>query len=126
MHAKNAVLHCSYAAPVLVSLALTVSDFIVARADTVFVFVAPERTAVLVAVFCVAFFGINIDKGRTDRADTVVLSGVRDVIVRVARVVKVFVFFVRDVLFSERFAPSALNMHTTKLKIKSRTFFISL
>ena len=121
---KNAVLHCSYAAPVFVSVATFSFFVVVARADTVFLVVA-DCTDVLVDVFCEFSFGIKTEIGRTERADTVVFNGVLDVIVRVARADVCCVFFVLDVAVSARLAHSASIVHTTNPKIKSKNFFIS-
>ena len=101
---------------------------VVARAAIVFVlFVVAERADVRVVFFLFVLLGVKIEIGRTERGATVVLvlSGVRDVIVRVARAVVCCVLLVRDVLFSARLAAPAPNVHTTSPKIKSKIFFIS-
>jgi hypothetical protein len=75
---------------------------------------------VLVAVF----FGIKTVTGLVERADTVVLSGVLDVIERVVRAV-VALFWLRDTAFPSREAAPALNTQTRNAQTKSKNFFIS-
>ena len=124
---KNADLHCSYSAPVLVSVDAVTCDVAAARAETVFVCgVALRDTGVLVAE---VFLAVRDDKIETDfalRGATVVFTAFLDVVERVLfSEVTMFVFLPRDAVFSPRDAASALNMQTTVANIKHRIFFIS-
>ena len=119
---KKAVLHCSYSAPVFVSVT---DDVVAARAET-FRWGVVERADAFVTVFDDVFLGIRIVTGLVDRADTFVFKGVREDIERVALAVVVeFVFLLRVALFSVRTAAPALNTQNKPVQTKSKIFFIS-
>ena len=120
MHVNNADLHCSYSAPVRVSVA----EFVVvaARAET-FRVVVIERADVRVAVF--VFCGIKILIGFAARGVTVVFIGVRVVTERDVLAVVTVVLFPREMAFSSRTAPPAFSVQKQIAQIKSKNFFIS-
>ena len=120
---KNADLHCSYSAPVRVS----VFSVVVARAVTIFTELIWLRdTGVLVAVLFVAALGVKIVTDFALRGETVVFTALREVVARAVLLdVEIVVFFPREALFSVRDTAPALNVQTTEAIIKARIFFIS-
>jgi hypothetical protein len=124
MQVKNAVLHCSYSAPVRVSVAFVV--VVAARADTFFFWVVGVRVAARVVVLLLSERGIKTETDFALLGFTMVFIAFRDVVDRTAFfVVLVVSVLPRVVLFSVRTAPYAEHMHTEIIQIKLRIFFIS-
>jgi hypothetical protein len=122
MHVKYACLHCSYAAPVFVSVFWVVC--VVAA--------ALETTRVFLSVFVFAYtdvlvaFGTNTVTGFEARADTVVFTALREVFVLVlVGVIETVFVLLRDGEFAVRTADSAPVMQNKEPTIKNRIFFIS-
>ena len=121
MQVKKASLHCSYSAPVLVSL--TVCGAVVARGVTFFVVaVAFRDIGTRVEMVFFVDLGVKMDADFVSREETVVFTALRDVVFLVVFSV---VIFPRDVTFVLRDEASALNMQTAEIIIKQRIFFIS-
>ena len=79
MQVKKADLHCSYSAPVRVSVAVAGLLVVAARGKTCFCDKDVVRADVRVAIFVVWFFEGNMETFFALRADTTGLIGLRDV-----------------------------------------------
>jgi len=139
MHVKYAFLHCSYAAPVRVSVKSTAAAVVVARGDTVV-----ALRAVLVVVVARGDTVCVVDAARVvvalrdvvvARCDVVLRAGavnrdvVRDAVCSVVEmrccVVVAVAEFVRFFALPSRTAASDVAMHIMQQNIKARIFFIS-
>ncbi len=139
MHVKYAFLHCSYAAPVRVSVKSTAAAVVVARGDTVValrvvVVVARGDTVCVVdaARVVVALRAVLVVVARCDvalRAGAVNRDVVRDAVCSVVEmrccVVVAVAEFVRFFALPSRTAASDATMHIMQQNTKARIFFIS-
>lgn len=139
MHEKYAFLHCSYAAPVRVSVKSTVVVFVAARGDTVVALRAvlvvvvargdtvcatdAARVVALRDVVVVARCAAVLRAGAASR--DVVRCAVRSVVEIRCAVVAVVAEFVRFFALPSRTAASDAAMHIMQQHTKARIFFIS-
>lgn len=141
MHEKYAFLHCSYAAPVRVSVKSTVVVFVAARGDTVValravlvvvvvrgdtVWVADDAARAVVAlrdVVVVARCAAVLRAGAASR--DVVRCAVRSVVVIRCATGAVVAEFARFFALPSRTAASDAAMHIMQQHTKARIFFIS-
>ena len=140
MHVKYAFLHCSYAAPVRVSVKSTVVVFVVARGNTAVALRAVPVVVVRGDTVCVAdaaravvaLRAVLVVVARCDvalRAGAVNRDVVRDAVCSVVEmrccVVAVVAEFVRLFALPSRTAASDVAMHIMQQNTKARIFFIS-
>lgn len=140
MHEKYAFLHCSYAAPVRVSVKSTVVVFVAARGDTVVALRAvlvvvvvrgdtvcatdAARAVVALRDVVVVVRGTAVLRAGAASRD-VVRCAVRSVVVIRCATGAVVAEFVRFFALPSRTAASDAAMHIMQQHTKARIFFIS-